>query len=75
MNKFPASLRSDFSHCRFAPVWVSICFGIDGDFSGMGSVGQIGFGPVQLSNDLDNLLLAPAARKPFVPFQRSDGFS
>jgi hypothetical protein len=35
MNKFPASLRSDFSHCRFAPVWVSICFGIDGDFSGI----------------------------------------
>ena len=35
MNKFPASLRSDFSDCRFTPVCVPVCFGIGGDFIGI----------------------------------------
>jgi DNA-binding response OmpR family regulator len=35
MNKIPASLRSDFSDCRFAPECVPVCFGIGGDFSGI----------------------------------------
>ena len=35
MNKIPASLRSDFSDCRFAPQCVPVCFGIGGDFSGI----------------------------------------
>jgi len=35
MNKFPASLRSDFSDCRFAPACVPVCFGIGGDFIGI----------------------------------------
>ena len=37
MNKFPASLRSDFSDCRFTPVCVPVCFGIGGDFIGIRS--------------------------------------
>src|SRR3972149_7876227 len=35
MYKFPASLRSDFSHCRFASDQVPLCFGIDADFIGI----------------------------------------
>src|SRR3989304_1330254 len=35
MNKFPASLRSDFSDCRFTPVCMPACFGIGGDFIGI----------------------------------------
>ena len=35
MNKIPASLRSDFSDCRFAPECVPACFGIGADFSGI----------------------------------------
>jgi hypothetical protein len=38
MNKIPASLRSDFSDCRFAPESVPLCFGIGGDFIGIRSV-------------------------------------
>jgi hypothetical protein len=37
MNKIPASLRSDFSDCRFAPQCVPVCSGIGGDFSGIRS--------------------------------------
>jgi hypothetical protein len=37
MNKTPASLRSDFSKCRFAPESLPVCFGIDADFSGIRS--------------------------------------
>ena len=35
MNKFPASLRSDFSDCRFASEQVPLCFGIRADFIGI----------------------------------------
>ena len=37
MYKIPASLRSDFSDCRFASDQVPICFGIAADFSGIRS--------------------------------------
>ena len=35
MNKIPASLRSDFSDCRFASEQVPLCFGIRADFIGI----------------------------------------
>ncbi len=44
MNKFPASLRSDFSDCRFASDQVPLCFGIDADFIGILTPGAIDAG-------------------------------
>jgi hypothetical protein len=35
MNKIPASLRSDFSDCRFAPECMPLCIGFGGDFIGI----------------------------------------
>ncbi len=43
MNKFPASLRSDFSDCRFASDQVPLCFGIDADFIGILTRVKYGF--------------------------------
>ena len=37
MNKIPASLRSDFSDCRFAPECMPLCIGFGGDFIGIRS--------------------------------------
>jgi hypothetical protein len=74
MNKFPASLRSDFSVCRFASEQMPICFGIGADFSGIRiclarSLEKIRI-PAEWRGGLDTgrlLLLSPFEKRPRRP--------